>query len=130
MIAYNPDAGVKENLSAMEDAFRRVTTMSVTYAVRDTKVGRFKIAKGQHLGLVENTIACVTDSAHDCMVQLMRGMADATFIMLLYGESIDEEEAESIGAAIRAAVPTAEVSVMRGGQPVYDYVISIEHGEA
>ncbi|MBO7169625.1 MAG: DAK2 domain-containing protein [Clostridia bacterium] len=128
LIAYNPDAGVKENLSAMEDASRKVTTMSVTYAVRDTKVGRFKIAKGQHLGLVENTIACVTDSAHDCMMQLMRGMADATFVMLLYGESVEEKEAESIGAAIRSAVPTAEVSVMRGGQPVYDYVISIEHG--
>lgn len=128
LIAYNPDAGIKENLSAMEDAFRKVTTMSVTYAVRDTKVGRFKIAKGQHLGLVENTIACVTDSAHDCMMQLVRGMTDATFIMLLYGESVTEEDAESIGAAIRTAVPTAEVSVVRGGQPVYDYVISIEHG--
>lgn len=128
LIAYNPDAGIKENLSAMEDAFRKVTTMSVTYAVRDTKVGRFQIAKGQHLGLVENTIACVTDSAHDCMMQLVRGMTDATFIMLLYGESVTEEDAESIGAAIRTAVPTAEVSVVRGGQPVYDYVISIEHG--
>ena len=80
------------------------------------------------MGLVENTIACVTDSAHDCMMQLMRGMADATFVMLLYGESVEKKEAESIGAAIRSAVPTAEVSVMRGGQPVYDYVISIEHG--
>ena len=50
LIAYNPDVGVKENLSTMEDAAGRVTTMSVTYAVRDTKIGRFKIAKGQHLG--------------------------------------------------------------------------------
>ena len=130
LIAYNPDTDVKENLSLMEDAFRLVTTMSVTYAVRDTKVGRFTIAKGQHLGLVENTIACVTDSVHECMEQLMRGMAGASYIMLLYGETVSEAEAESIGAAIRAAVPSAEVSVIRGGQPVYDYVISVEHAEA
>ena len=127
LIAYNPDLGVKENLSAMEDAFRLVTTMSVTYAVRDTKIGGLKIAKGQHLGLVENTIACVSDSVHECMEQLMRGMVDASYVMLLYGETVSEEEAESIGAAIRAAVPSAEVSVIRGGQPVYDYVISVEH---
>ena len=130
LIAYNPDAGVKENLSAMEDAFRLITTMSVTYAVRDTKIGRFQIAKGQHLGLVENTIACVTDTVHECMEQLMRGMADASYVMLLYGESVSESEAESIGTAIRAAAPNAEVSVMRGGQPVYDYVISVEHSSS
>ncbi len=126
LIAYNPDGGVTDNLTAMENAFRRVTTMSVTYAVRDTKVGRFKIAKGQHLGLVENTIACVTDSLDGCMEQLMRGMGDAAYIMLLYGEAVEEADAERMGEAIRKAAPHAEVSVMNGGQPVYDYIISVE----
>ncbi|MBE6656160.1 MAG: DAK2 domain-containing protein [Ruminococcaceae bacterium] len=127
MIAYNPDATEEENLAAMEAAIAGVTTMSVTYAVRDTKVGRFRIAKGQFLGLVENTIACVADSSADCMKQLARGMVDAGFVTILYGENVSEEEAEAAAAYIREKTEQGcEVTVMSGGQPIYDYVIWVE----
>lgn len=127
MIAYNPDGDEEENLLSMEAAIARVTTMSVTYAVRDTKVGRFRIAKGQFLGLVENTIACVADSAESCMQQLTRGMVDACFVTLLYGENVSEEEAEKVATYIRGKTDNCcEVTVMPGGQPIYDYVVWVE----
>ena len=127
MIAYNPDATEDDNIIAMQEAAGRVTTMSVTYAVRDTKVGRFRIAKGQFLGLVENTIACVANSSENCMMQLTRGMVDATFITLLYGENITEEQAEKVAEYIRSKTDGAcEISVMSGGQPIYDYLVWVE----
>ncbi len=127
MIAYNPDASEEENVESMTAAARRVTTMSVTYAVRDTKVGRFRIAKGQFLGLVENTIACVANSSESCMKQLSRGMVDAMFVTVLYGENVTEEEANKIADHIRANTDGAcEVSVMAGGQPIYDYLVWVE----
>ena len=105
----------------------RVTTMSVTYAVRDTKVGRFKIAKGQFLGRVENTIACVANSAEACMKQLSRGMVDAGFVTILYGENVTEEEAEKVAAYVRKKTEKGcEITVMPGGQPIYDYVVWVE----
>ena len=127
MIAYNPDASEEENVVAMEEAMARVTTMSVTYAVRDTKVGRFRIAKGQFLGLVENTIACVANSSMACMKQLARGMVDACFVTILYGENATEEEAEKVADYIRGKTENGcEVTVVPGGQPIYDYVVWVE----
>ena len=127
MIAYNPDASEEENVVAMEEAMARVTTMSVTYAVRDTKVGRFRIAKGQFLGLVENTIACVANSSIACMKQLARGMVDACFVTILYGENATEEEAEKVADYIRSKTENGcEVTVVPGGQPIYDYVVWVE----
>ena len=127
MIAYNPDASEEENVVAMEEAMARVTTMSVTYAVRDTKVGRFRIAKGQFLGLVENTIACVANSSMACMKQLARGMVDACFVTILYGENATEEETEKVADYIRSKTENAcEVTVVPGGQPIYDYVVWVE----
>ncbi len=127
MIAYNPDGTEEENLTAMKEAAARVTTMSVTYSVRDTKVGRFRIAKGQYLGLVENTIACVANSVEDCMKQLTRGMTDAAFVTLLYGENVSEEEANKVADYIGKNTPDGcEISVMAGGQPIYDYVVWLE----
>lgn len=127
MIAYNPDGDEAENEEAMNEAIRRVTTMSVTYAVRDTTVGRFRIEKGQFLGLVENTIACVTNSCEDCMKQLVRGMPDAAFVTVIYGEDVSEEDAERIATHIRANTSgSCEVSVMAGGQPIYNYLVWVE----
>lgn len=127
MIAYNPDASEEENVVTMEEAMARVTTMSVTYAVRDTKVGRFRIAKGQFLGLVENTIACVANSSMACMKQLARGMVDACFVTILYGENATEEEAEKVADYIRSKTENGcEVTVVPGGQPIYDYVVWVE----
>ena len=127
LIAFNPDAGEEDNLTGMMEAITRVTTMSVTYAVRDTKISRFHIRKGQYLGLVENTIACVANSPEACMRQLTRGMTDAAFVTLLYGDGVAEEEAEKVAAYIRKKAPKGcEVTVMSGGQPIYDYVVWIE----
>lgn len=129
MLAFDPDADCEPEAIAnsMREAYFGVTTMSVTYAVRDTSVGRFRIAKGQYLGLVENTIACVSKTKDACMDQLMRGMTDASFVTVFYGEDISEEEAEGVRARIEARVgKMCEVTVLSGGQPIYDYIISVE----
>ena len=127
MIAFNPDAEVDVNTKEMKFAYELVTSMSVTYAVRDTEIDRFTIKKGQFLGLVENKIACVTDTSEACIKQLSRGMTGASFVTVFYGENISEEEAEKAAAIISAKVGGAcEVAMLPGGQPIYDYVISVE----
>jgi len=129
MLAFDPEADCEPEAIAnsMKEAYFGVTTMSVTYAVRDTNVGRFRIAKGQFLGLVENTIACVSETRKECLGQLMRGMADAAYITVFYGENISEEEAAHLQERIEERVDKmCEVSVIAGGQPIYDYIISVE----
>ena len=127
MIAYNPDGQIDDIVKEMQHAMSMVTSMSVTYAVRDTEIDRFKISKGQFLGLVENKIACVTDSRMSCMKQLIRGMTGASFVTVFYGENVTEEEASHIGGKISERVGGGcEVAVLSGGQPIYDYIISVE----
>ena len=104
--------------------------MSVTYAVRNTQVGRFHIAKGQFLGLVENTIACVANSAEACVKQLTRGMVDACFVTLIYGEDVTEEKANTMAEYIgKKTEKDCEVSVLAGGQPIYNYLLWVEQKE-
>ncbi len=127
MIAFNPDADVDVNTKEMKFAYELVTSMSVTYAVRDTEIDRFTIKKGQFLGLVENKIACVTDTSEACVKQLTRGMTGASFVTVFYGENVTDEDAERVAGIISAKVGGAcEVAMLPGGQPIYDYVISVE----
>ena len=128
MIAFNPEADVDTNTKDMKFAYEMVTSMSVTYAVRDTQIDRFTIKKGQFLGLVENKIACVTDTQEACIKQLARGMTGASFVTVFYGENISDEAAEAAAEIISNKVGGAcEVAMLPGGQPIYDYVISVEN---
>ena len=127
MIAYNPDGELDDIVSEMKEAMGMVTSMSVTYAVRDTQIDRFNIKKGQFLGLVEGKIACVTNDSFSCAKQLIRGMTGAMYITVFYGEGVSQEKAEEYGALISERVGgECEVSVLYGGQPLYDYIISVE----
>ena len=127
MIAYNPDAEVDDVVAEMKEAMGMVTSMSVTYAVRDTQIDRFNIKKGQFLGLVEGKIACVSNDSYSCAKQLVRGMTGAMYITVFYGEGVSAEQAEQYGALISERVGGGcDVAVLYGGQPLYDYVISVE----
>ena len=126
MIAYNPDGEVDDIVSEINEAIKMVMSMSVTFAVRDTEIDRFKITKGQFLGLVENKIACVTNDNYSCMKQLARGMTGANYVTLFYGEGVTEEQANEVADMITRKVEGCEVMVINGGQPLYDYIISVE----
>ena len=126
MIAYNPDGETEDIVREMKEAMGMVTSMSVTYAVRDTQIDRFNIKKGQFLGLVEGKIACVANDSYTCAKQLVRGMTGAMYITVFYGEGVSEEQAEEYGALISERVGGCDVAVIYGGQPLYDYVISVE----
>ena len=127
MLAFNPDAELDKAEKEMNAAWKMVTSMSVTYAVRDTELDRFKIRKGQFLGLVENKIACVTDDSIGCVKQLIRGMTGANFVTVFYGEGVSEDTANAVANMITTKVGGGcEVAVLYGGQPLYDYIISVE----
>ena len=126
MIAFNPDGELDDVVAEMKNAVDMVTSMSVTFAVRDTQIDRFSIKKDQFLGLVEGKIACVTNDSFSCMKQLARGMTGASYVTVFYGEGVSEEQANQVADMITERVEGCEVAMLPGGQPLYDYIISVE----
>lgn len=126
MIAFNPDCELDDVIKEMKEAVEMVTSMSVTFAVRDTQIDRFSIRKGQFLGLVEGKIACVTNDNFSCMKQLARGMTGASYVTVFYGEGVSEELADKVANMISERVEGCEVAMLPGGQPLYDFIISVE----
>ena len=51
---------------------------------------------------------------------------NAEFINIFYGEDVTEGDAEKAMKIFQEACPSAEVSLLPGGQPVYYYMISAE----
>ncbi len=126
MLCFDPDADTDTNTAAMEEAVKNVVSMSVTYAVRDTTIDGVSIASGQLMGLVDGSISTVADTSEECLTGLAKKMTNASFITLFYGERISEEDASAAAELIKAHAKSAEVVTINGGQPIYDYIISVE----
>ena len=126
MLAFNPDAAVDENLAAMNAALDAVVSMSITYAVRDTTIDGEKIENGQMLGLMNGSIECVANSTLECLDMLCDRMNNASFITLFYGSNVSEETAQAAEALVQSKNSDAEIVVVSGGQPLYDFIISVE----
>lgn len=127
LMAFDETATLEANIEAMKKAIGNVTTISVTYAVRNTTVEGMPIRKGQKLGLVNGKIRCVTDHTRECVLHLTEYMEHAVFVTIFYGESVSEEKAERMLASLREKLGYDKEYVMiPGGQPLYDYIIAAE----
>ncbi len=126
MIAFNPEASVDENTAVMEETIQHVTSMSVTQAIKSTTIEGEKIKNGQMLGLMNGSIECVANSTLECIDMLSNKMEGASFITIFYGIDVTNEEAKIAESSIRAKHEDAEITVISGGQPLYDFIISVE----
>ena len=113
----------------MTDALGGVTTMSLTYAARDSVFDGQEIKKGDYLGMVEGKVVGVQPSLKECLDAMASAglKGSETFVNLYYGEGVEEKDALAASEILKAHLsPDAEVNVLCGGQPVYYYVISAE----
>ena len=111
----------------MKDAIGAVRTAQITYAVRDTSIEGIKISSGQTLGLVDGKILCSSDSEEACLAAIGEEFANASYLTVFYGENIDEEKAVKATDILRQKLGAmADITLIAGGQPIYDYIISAE----
>ena len=113
---------------AMTEAARAVRTAQITYAARDSEFDGQTIRAGEYLSLLDGTLAANdADIAAVVRTTLEKiGQTEPELVTVYYGEDVTEDDAEAVGQAAEELLPEAEVSVLRGGQPVYYYVISAE----
>ena len=126
MLAFSADISVEENLDSMNVAIEGVTSMSITHAIRNTTIDGEKIENGQMLGLMNGSIECVADSTLECLEMLCDKMTDASFITLFYGSDVSEDLAKQAEELVQSKTVDAEIILVSGGQPIYDFIISVE----
>ncbi len=127
MMVFDEGADPDANAEAMKEALDTVTTLSLTHAVRDAEVDGLNIKDGQVLGLVDNKVKIAVDTDYDAVKELLAFVPEAPAFLSVYcGEDAVAEEAARIEELCRTAFPDAELLVVEGGQPLYDYVISAE----
>jgi len=128
MLSFNPDGTNEENVEAMTEALATVDTMQVTYAARNSDFDGHPIQEGDYLGIHGSSLF---GTSKDIKV-LLRAMAKKIhksgkeYITIYYGENISEKHAQKTADLFSEICTGADVNLLKGGQPVYYYLISAE----
>ncbi len=126
LLSFDENVDEDENTAAMSEAITLVKSISVTHAVRDACIDGVAVRSGQAMGLLGGKIRTVGANAAEALEKMLPLMKDAAYITIFYGEDVSEVEAENVEKMIADAAVDAEIVLAAGGQPLYDYIISVE----
>ncbi|MBQ8762127.1 MAG: DAK2 domain-containing protein [Clostridia bacterium] len=127
-LAFNLDGTLEENTETMLAARESVASGSVTHVVRTTNLDGFDLKEGEKIGLTDGKIVCKDTSVSEAVMQLVEKMysEDKVNITLFYGKDVEEPDAEKVQQALAEKYKDCEVTLIKGGQPVYFYLVSID----
>jgi DAK2 domain fusion protein YloV len=128
LIALNFEASLDENAEAMQQAAGNVQTAELTRAVRDAKVNGIDVKAGEVIGLLNNALVTTGPDRDTVARDLMErmGASNRELITIYWGGDLGESDAEAFRDQVAERYPGAEVELVNGGQPFYDYIISAE----
>lgn len=128
LVAFDPEASLKTNLTGMLAGSSRVKSGEVTYAVRDCQLDGLDILAGQIIGIYEKDIKAAGDDVSAVVLDLLKNMVtdENELISLFYGEGVENESAGELAEQVRELFPACEIELHSGGQPLYFYFISVE----
>jgi dihydroxyacetone kinase-like predicted kinase len=128
MLHLDPDGDLEKIVEKMTAALDGVLTGEVTIATRSVEIDGVKVEDGQVIGLLNGKLAVSSNSVENACLEFLKKAkaADYELITLFYGEDLPHIEANRIADVIRENFPGQEVEVQEGGQPHYQFIISIE----
>ena len=128
MLSFNPEGTQEENVEARTEALDTVDTMQVTYAARNSDFDGFLIHEGDYLALYGSALF---GTSRDIKV-LLKSLAERVreegkeYVTIYYGADVSDRHAQKTADIFAQICPDADVNLIKGGQPVYYYLISAE----
>lgn len=119
---------VKEVVADMNAAMSDVETGEITTATRSVEIDGVNVKEGQFICLLNGKLVLASNNLKDATLGLLNKAHTDHFelITLFYGADISRLEVDAIADTIRKEFPQQEIEVQDGGQPHYQFIISIE----
>ena len=128
MLRLEPEGDLDHIVADMTKALQDVETGEITVATRSVEINGVNVEAGQVIALLNGNLVEAASTLDEACLGLLEKAhtADRERITLFYGENISRNEVNRIEDIIRAAYPSHEIELHEGGQPHYQFIISIE----
>jgi dihydroxyacetone kinase-like predicted kinase len=119
---------VNDVIADMTAAMNDVETGEITNATRSVDIDGVNVKEGQIICLLNGKLVLAANNLKDAILGLLKKAHADHFelITLFYGADVTRMEVDTIADIIRKKFPRQEIEVQDGGQPHYQFIISIE----
>lgn len=128
MMRMIPTGNIKDVVADMNAALSDVETGEITTATRTVEIDGVNIKEGQIICLLNGKLVLSADNLKTAALGLLKKAHADHFelITLFYGGGVTRMDVDAIVDSIRKKFPKQEIEVQDGGQPHYQFIISIE----
>jgi dihydroxyacetone kinase-like predicted kinase len=127
-LALDPEGELQSVSEAMSQAVGDIRTVELTVATRSVELDGVEVREGQVIGLLNGKLAVSGDDLEPVLIEVLEkaGAQQAELISLYYGAGLTAIQANKIADRVRETWPRLEVEIVRGGQPHYQFIASLE----
>jgi len=128
LLALDPEGDLETVSQAMTAAVGDIKTVELTVATRSVELDGVQVREGQVIGLLNGKLAVAGDDLEAVLLEVLdeAGAAHAELVSLYYGAGMIAIQANKLGDRVRETWPRLEVEIVRGGQPHYQFIASLE----
>jgi len=128
LLALDPDGDVEAVAEKMNKSLDLVKAGEITVATRSVEIDGVSCEQGQVIALLDGKLVSSAKTVEKACLNLLEkaGAEELELITLFYGEDLTATEANRISDKVREAYPGQEIEVQDGGQPHYQFIISVE----
>jgi dihydroxyacetone kinase-like predicted kinase len=128
MLSLQPDGELGAVAEKMTRAIDQVRTGEITVATRSVEIDGVKVETGQVIALLDGKLVASAGSVEEGILAFLEKVnaREHELVTLFYGENMTHVDANRIADVIRDKYSNLEVEVQEGGQPHYQFIISVE----
>ncbi len=128
MLRFSPENDYNELVQEMTEGLKDVVTGEITVATRTVEINGVHVQKGEVIALQNGKLVYSASSIEEALLGLLAkaNAAEHERITLFYGADLNLKEVNRLADKIRSAYPSHELELHEGGQPHYQFIISIE----
>ena len=128
LLSLTGSEDIEDMIACMTESAGRVRTVLITVAARDSVFDGVEIKEGEFLALLDDSLVANSTFSDVIIAEVAEALSDFSpeYITIFVGEAETDEAAASVSERIGTLSPSAELSVIRGNQPVYNFIVSVE----
>jgi uncharacterized protein len=128
MLRFSPDSDLDYIAGEMTKAIKEVESGEITISTRNVEIDNIRVQKDQVIALLNDKLVYSASTIEDALLGLLEkaNTNDHERITLFHGANISQNEVNRIADILRATYPSIEIEIHEGGQPFYQFIVSIE----
>ena len=128
LLAFNADVDLETNVAAMKKAQSAVRSIAITQAARSVRIVGMHIKRKQPIGFLDGELVAASDSAANTLNEVLAklDLSGVEIVTIYYRGDEERVEVGPLVTTYREQNPHLQIDLVRGGQPHYHYIVSVE----